>query len=171
LTIDSAAAGNGECGVSGHTVTCTIAGLSPGSPTPVLIAVTPPAAGLYTNQATIADPPGQTDPNASDNSASATLDVVNPQPNLVANPQAQAQPAAATPKRCVVPKLKGIPSSEAKRLLKLLGCNVKVKHRQRRGVAHGAVLGTKPGAGTYKVRRTIELIVASRERRARPHRS
>ena len=168
LTIDSAAAGNGTCGVSGHTVTCTITGLPAGSSTPVDIVVTPPAPGLYTNQATVADPPGQTDPNGADNSATATLDVVNPQPSFAAS--SQPHPAATAPEHCVVPNLKGIHSREAKRLLKLLGCNVKVKHRRRRGIAQGAVLKTNPGTGTYTFRRTIDLVVAARVRRTHPRR-
>ncbi len=138
-------------------MTCTISGLAPGSSTPVYVVVTPSAAGRYVNHVTVADPPGQTDPNPTDNSATATLDVTNPQSKPAA-PPSKAPPL----RRCLVPKLlKGMPSGKAKRLLKLLGCNVKIKHRRRPGVAKGAVLATKPGAGTYRFRRKVTLIVAA----------
>jgi uncharacterized repeat protein (TIGR01451 family) len=143
LTIASASAGNGFCATSGQIVTCVISELTPGGSVPVNVVVTPSAPGSYVNQVTVAVPPEDTDPVSANNSASSTLSVG---PRLL-------KPA------CVVPKLRGTPSGVAKRVLKLLGCKVKVKRVKVHGVAKGTVLKTKPGAGTYAAGRKVTLIV------------
>ena len=43
-------------------------------------------------------------------------------------------------------------------MLKLLGCQVKVKRKRGSGVARGTVLKTKPRPGTYKLGRKVTLI-------------
>jgi hypothetical protein len=144
MAINSASAGNGSCTISGQTVTCTVSGLPANASAPVNIAVTPSAAGSFTNHVRVSTPPGVTDPTPADDSATTTLIVA-------------AKPA---PGGCIVPKLRGTrPVRVAKRMLKVLGCKVKVKRKHGRGVPHGAVLKTKPKPGTYKLGRKVTLIV------------
>jgi hypothetical protein len=148
LTIDSAAAGDGTCSTSGQTVTCRINGLPVGQSVPVDVVVTPSAAGTYANSVSVAVAAGTTDPNTSNNTASATLTV---------GPAV----SAVSPVKCVVPKLKGTPSGIAKTVLKELGCKVKLTRRHSSTVHKGLVIKTKPGAGTYANLKTVTLIVSS----------
>ena len=142
LSIDSAVAGGGSCSVSGQTVSCTIPSVTPGSSVPVDVLVTPRATGNYTNNVSVAPPTGFTDPNPANNTATATLNVGN-----------------TAPSACAVPKLRGTPVGVAKRVLKQLGCKVKIKRKKGRGVPKGTVLKTKPKPGTYALGRKITLIV------------
>lgn len=148
LAIDSAAAGDGTCSTSGQTVTCTINGLSAGQSVPVDVVVTPSAARTYGNSVSVAVAAGTTDPNTSNNTASATLTV---------GPAV----SAVSPVKCVVPKLKGTPSGVARTVLKELGCKVKLSHAHSSAVHKGLVIKTKPGAGTYANLETVTLIVSS----------
>ncbi len=142
LSISSAfAGGGGSCSVSGQTVTCSIPNVASGSPVPVNVLVTPSATGSYVNHVAVT-PAGLTQSNPSDNTATATLNVANLATNA-----------------CTVPNLKGASAKVAKRVLKQLGCNVKVKRKKGRGVPKGAVLKTKPKPGTYNLGRKITLIV------------
>ena len=142
LTINSAVAGGGSCSVSGQTVSCTIPSVNPGSSTPVDVLVTPRATGNYTNNVSVAPPTGFTDPNRANNTASATLSVRNFATNA-----------------CTVPNLRRTSAPVAKRVLKQLGCKVKIKRKNGRGVPKGTVLKTKPKPGTYKLGRKITVIV------------
>jgi uncharacterized repeat protein (TIGR01451 family) len=155
LTIVSAVAGSGTCATIGQQVTCTISGLAPGQSAPVNIAVTPTAAGTYTNTAAVAPPARHPDPNAGNNSAAATLAVAAP-----------PSPPAPPPAKCTVPQLKRTPASVAKRLLRVLGCKAgKTKRARSRSVAKGAVIRTTPKAGTYAAGRKVRLIVSSGPRK------
>jgi uncharacterized repeat protein (TIGR01451 family) len=144
LTVDSASASGGTCAVSGQLVTCTVSGVLSGTSVPVNVVVTPAAAGSYVNHVAVSVPSGVTDPNPANNSATATLKV-GPKP---------------TPAACIVPKLKGTPASVAKHVLKLLGCEVKVKHKHVKGIAKGLTIKTKPGAGTYAFGKRVTLLVS-----------
>jgi hypothetical protein len=145
LTIDSAVAGSGTCSVSGQTVTCTISGLAAGASSPVTIIVTPTATGSYANSASVATV-GTTDPNAANNSASATLTVA---------------PALVTAK-CTVPKLRGLTVSLARQLLGALGCAAgPVKHVASRTVPRGLVAGTSPGPSTGAAGLQVTIDVSS----------
>jgi Domain of unknown function DUF11/PASTA domain len=144
LTINAAAAGQGACSMSGQTVTCTITGLPPGQSAPVDVVVTPTATGSYTNTVSVAA--SLTDPNAANNTASATLTVG----------------ASASARKCAVPKLKGVKLSLAKQLLHPLGCKAgPVRHAHSKSVHKGFVIGTRPGPGTYAAGRKITLLVSS----------
>jgi hypothetical protein len=143
LTIDSVAAGDGSCSTSGQTVTCTIA-LPAGQNAPVDVVVTPSAAGSYTNTVSVGVTTPVTDPNLTNNAASATLTV-----------------GLVLPAQCVVPNLKGISSGFAKKVLTDLGCKVKSKKSHSKSVKKGSVVETKPGKGTYTYQRTITLVVSS----------
>lgn len=145
--VDSVSRG-GPCTAGGQTVSCTIQNLAAGSSAPVVVVVKPSAPGRYTNAVSV-EAPGLPESNPSDNAARATLDVTHAG-STVANERLNG---------CLVPKLNGTPSAVAKRLLKQLGCKVKVKHRHGHGVARGSVLKTKPGAGSYKRGRKITLVV------------
>jgi hypothetical protein len=147
LTIDSAVAGSGSCSTTGQQVTCTISGLAPGQSAPVNIVVTPTAAKSYTNTVSVAT---ANDPNAGNNTASATFTV------------AAAPPAP----KCVVPSLKRTPLSTAKRVLKLLGCKVgKTRKAHSTSVNKGLVIKTSPKAGTYPAGKTVSLTVSSGPRK------
>lgn len=143
LAINSASAGNGTCSTSGQTVTCTISGLDAGHSVPVNIAVTPAAAGSYTNSVSVSSP--LTDGNAANNSATATLKATTPAPT----------PA------CVVPKLKNTPAKVAKTVLKDLGCKVRSSKAHSKGIKKGNVIKTKPGPGTKPFGTTVKLVVSS----------
>jgi Domain of unknown function DUF11 len=149
LTIDAAAAGNGTCTTAGQTVTCTITGLAAGTSAPVYVVVTSGAAGSYANTATVAPAQtGVTDPNAANNTASATLTVT--------------APPATTKPACVVLSFKGVPQRVAKKLLPALHCSVgKVKRASSRSVAKGDVIATNPRAGSYAAGQRVGLKVSS----------
>jgi hypothetical protein len=142
LTVVAASAGNGTCTTSGQQVTCTISDLASGASVPVNVVVTPTRAGSYVNRVSVSVPGEDNDPVSANNTAATTLNV-----------------GRAGPNACVVPRLRGTPARVAKRVLKLLGCKVKVKRKKGHGVAHGAVLKTKPRPGTYKLGRKVTLIV------------
>jgi len=142
LTIEAATAGSGTCTVTGQLVTCTTPTLASGASQTVNVIVSPSKTGSYTNNVSVSDPAGYTDPNLANNSSSATMVVGN-----------------AGPTGCTVPKLKGTPAGVAKKVLKLLGCTVKVKKKSGGGVPKGSVIKTKPGAGTYALGKKITLLV------------
>jgi hypothetical protein len=155
LTVVLAEAGSGSCVNSGQFVTCSIGRLSPGQFVPVNIVVKPTTTGTFTNPASVQlAPTGDTDPNSSNNSSSATLTV-------------QSAPVAPT---CVVPKLQGQKLAFAKRLLGLLGCKAgSVTHAHSSSVARGKVIKTKPGAGTYAAGRRIALVISSGPKKRKKH--
>ena len=142
LTVNAASAGNGLCAVSGQVVACVISDLTPGSSVPVNVVVTPRKRGSYVNTVTVSVPPEDIDTVSTNNSATSRLKVVKFAPTV-----------------CTVPNLKRTPSGVAKRLLKQLGCKVKVKRRKGNAAAKGAVLKTKPRAGSYALGRKVTLIV------------
>jgi hypothetical protein len=144
LTINSVGAGSGTCTTSGQQVTCTITGLGVGQSALVDIAVTPTAAGNYTNAVSVSDAPGFTDSNSGNNSASAALPV-----------------GVAHSPNCVVPKLKGFRVAFAKQLLHLLGCTTRVKHAHSNSVHKGDAVRTKPGKGTYAFGKKVTIIASS----------
>jgi hypothetical protein len=153
LAIDSViAGGSSTCSVRGQTVSCTISGLAAGQSVPVAVVVTPRAAGSYRNSVSVvASTP---DPNPANNAASATLRV-----------------AGSGPTKCIVPNLRGVKASLAKRLLKLLGCKVgKVRRVHDRHVRKGNVVRTTPRPGTYAAGKVVGIQVSSGPRRARHHR-
>ena len=146
LQIASAVAGGGSCTVAGQIVTCTIPALAAGAVAPVVVLVTPQAAGSYANTviATVAN-----ELTPADNTATATLTVA-----AGGVPDAGAQ--------CVVPRLKRAPKGVARGLLKQLDCKVarKVKRKASRKVPKGAVIRTKPGRGEYAEGTRIKLVVS-----------
>jgi hypothetical protein len=144
LAIDSAVGGDGTCSVSGQTVSCEISGLGAGQSAPVDVVVTPSSPGTYVNRVSVAVAPGVTDPDAANNSASATLSV-----------------GRSVPAKCVVPRLKGATRSFARTLLKDLGCQVRTRHAHSKSVRKGSVVKTKPGPGSYAYQRTVMLVVSS----------
>jgi hypothetical protein len=145
LTIISAAAGDGTCSISGQTVTCAINGLSAGEGVPVDVIATPTTAGSYTNSVSIALSTGAVDPNPANNTAAATLSVAS----------------GAPPARCVVPALRGVPSSLARAVLGDLGCKVKTAKAHSKPVRKGMVIRTNPGQGTYASQAAITLLISS----------
>jgi len=145
LTIDSAVAGSGTCSIASQTVTCTITGLAPGQTSTVSIVVTPTAVGTYTNTVSVT-PVSATDPNAANNSASASVTV---------------GAMLLTPK-CVIPNLKGITASFAKTVLGLLGCTIgKVTRAASRTIPKGSVISANPGASTVAAGTAVALEVSS----------
>ncbi len=142
LSIDSAVAAQGTCATGAQTVTCTINGLAAGQSAPVDVVVTPTAGGHYTNNVSVTS--SVLDPNASNNTASATL-------------TASASASGA----CVVPNLKGASSKLAKTVLKDLGCKVKTTRQRSRHVRKGDVIKTKPGTGTHPAQTTVKVVVSS----------
>lgn len=143
LTIDSAVAGSGTCAISAQQVSCTINGLASGQSAPVVISVTPTAAGSLANSVSVATTAGETDPNSANNAATATL-IVGIAPH------------------CVVPTLAGTPLAVAKNVLTLLGCRVgKIKKASSRKIGKGLVISTSPGAATLAAGATVNLSVSS----------
>jgi uncharacterized repeat protein (TIGR01451 family) len=69
LTIQSVSAGTAPCSISGQTVTCMLSG----APASVAIVVSAPKAGVYTNTATVATTPP--DSNSANNRSTGTLTV------------------------------------------------------------------------------------------------
>jgi Domain of unknown function DUF11/PASTA domain len=145
LTVNSAAAGDGTCSISGQTVTCTIVGLAAAQSVPVEVIATPGAAGSYANSVSIALNAGGSDPNPANNTAAATLSVASGTP----------------PAKCVVPALRGVPSGLARAVLNDLGCKVKTAKARSQSIRKGTVVSTNPGHGTYASGATITLIVSS----------
>ena len=147
LAIVSAVAGGGTCTVAGQVVTCSIPSLGAGAAAPVVVLVTPQAAGSYANAVT-ATAANEVTP--VDNSATATLTVA---------PAAGPVNEAA----CVVPRLKRTPKGVARGLLKQLDCKVakKATRKVSRKVPKGAVIRTKPGRGEYAEGTRIKLVVSS----------
>jgi hypothetical protein len=149
LAINSAAAGSGTCATSGQKVTCIITGLGAGQSAPVDIVVTPSGAGTFTSAASVVVAAPFTDPNAANNSASATLTA-----STVVAP------------RCVVPNLKGIKLQFANQVI--FGCTAgPVRHAHNSSVAKGDVIRTSPGAGTYPAGEKITFVVSSGPKRKR----
>ena len=134
--------GPGACTVAGQTVRCTISNLAGGQSGSVAILVTPAHAGSYANTVS-AHASGAPDPNPANNTAKATLAVSSPRTGV-----------------CVVPHLSGASAALAKQVLKLLGCQVKVKKVSSAVVSRGTVLKTKPGPGTYPLGRKVTVTVA-----------
>ena len=153
LTVDSAVAGSGACTIATQTVTCTITGLASGQTSNVSVVVTPTAVGNYTNTVSVTAV-SSIDPNTANNSASASLTV---------------GPALLTPK-CVIPRLRGLTSSFAKTLLRLLGCTVgRVTHASSKSVPQGLVIGTNPGASTVAAGQAVAITVSSGRSKKRKH--
>lgn len=151
LQIQSVAADGGSCSVSGQTATCTLTGLPAGQSATVDVVVTASAAGNYTNNVSVATAMGVTDPNMSNNSASATLAVTAPQ-------QSSTPPAPA--QMCIVPGLRKTPLGVARTVLKELGCTVKVV-RQHSNVPKGLVIGIRGRTGTFAYKHKVTLRVSS----------
>lgn len=162
LQIQSAVAGLGTCRVSGQTVTCTISGLPVGQSVPVDVVVTAPVAGSYTNDVSVANVAGVTDPNSANNAASATLTVA-------AQQQTQQTQLTQPTQKCIVPGLRRTPLAVARRVLKDLGCRVRVAHKHSK-VARGLVIGVRGKTGTYAHYRLVTLNVSSGPKhRAKKH--
>jgi hypothetical protein len=158
LTIGSEAVGSGSCSVTGQQVSCTITGLASGGTAPVIIVVTPTAAGSYTNNVTVAPVGGDVDTNPANDTTATTLAVAPVPP----------------PPSCTVPALAGTPLGVAKRVLVLLNCKAgAVTRASSKTVAKGDVIKTTPRAGVYANDKVIALVVSSgppKKKRRRRHR-
>lgn len=153
LTIETAVAGGGSCGVAGQQVTCEIPSLASGASVPVVVLVTPAAPGTFVN-AVAAEPELEAAP--ADNAASATLTAVRPPEGRERIVVVPAEP------RCFVPALTRAPLAVARGLLRQLDCRVGNVTRQRSArVPRGAVIATKPGRGTYRVGTVVRVVVSS----------
>jgi Domain of unknown function DUF11 len=153
LQIQSAAADYGTCATSGQTVTCTITGLPVGQSATVDVFVTTSAPGSFVNNIAVTLGAGLTDPNSSNNTASATLVVNQPQPT----------------QQCIVPKLPKITTAAARTLLKELGCTVHVS-TEHSSVTKGLVIGVKGKTGSFPYHQAVTLIVSSgRKPKKRKH--
>ena len=171
LSIEGAIGGsNTSCSFSGQQVTCTVSGLQPRQSADVEIIVNPAAAGSYTNRVSVASAAGISDPDSSNDSASATLQVtaapVATAPAQTAPAQtipAQTTPAQTAPAQtCVVPNLRGIPVVFAKVVLSMTGCRAgKVRTVHSKSVHKGDVIKTTPRPGTYSGRRVVALRTSS----------
>jgi Domain of unknown function DUF11/PASTA domain len=149
LAIDAVAGANGACNTAGQVVTCTFANLAVGASAAVEIVVTPVAAESYQNTVSVADASGATDPNPTNNSATATL-------------VAAAIPAATVARACVATNLKGLSEKVVKRLLPSLGCKVgKIKKATSKKVAKGDVISLTPGSGSHPAGTKVALTVSS----------
>jgi hypothetical protein len=148
LHVVLAATDLGSCTTSGQTVTCTITGLPVGQSTAVNVIVTPTGPGSFSNEVSVGVGSDVTDPDSTNNQASATI------------------AAGALPDACVVPGLRGARLNAARRMLRELGCRVQVVHRHSRRRA-GTVLSVRGGVRTYSFGTTITLVVSSG---AGPHR-
>jgi hypothetical protein len=149
LTIDSTTADGGTCATNAPVsiVTCSFPSVGAGQSAKAAIIVTPTAAQTYVDTGAVAVAGGGTDPDAANNTSTATLVVA---------------PANPGPSMCVVPKLGRTSVSLAKRLLGLLGCKVGAATKvHSKSVAKGLVIGTSPGAGAYAAQKTIALKVSS----------
>ncbi|MBK6657530.1 MAG: DUF11 domain-containing protein, partial [Proteobacteria bacterium] len=99
FTIDSVAGGAWSCGTVGNTVTCTRATLPVGALDDILVNVTAPAAGSFTNTATVAATTA--DPQAGNNSGSLSGTIAADGADLsiskskTPNPVAQGSPTAS----------------------------------------------------------------------------
>jgi hypothetical protein len=175
LTIDSAVAGSGSCSVSGQAVTCSITGLAAGQSTPVVVLVTPAAAGNYAATTTVGVT-GFTDPNPANNVSGATLTVA-PAPVATTITLPGTTRTVTAPSSCHVPPLAGLSPAIAKQVLRLLDCGVgKASKASSRKVRKGLVVATKPGSGkTLKAGTAVKLTVSSgppkRKKKSRRHAS
>jgi hypothetical protein len=157
LAVQSAVAGVGSCTIAGQRVSCMLSGLAPGAQAPVVITVLPRAAGHYTNDVSVASTAGEPDPTPGNDTAGATLSV--------------AMSGGSSRRGCVVPSLKDTPLSVAKHVLTLLGCKAREQtKRSSSQVAKGAVIGTRPGPGSYAKGKVVALTVSSGASHAAPRR-
>ena len=155
LAIDMVQAGSASCTISGQKVSCSMI-LPPGQGGLVNILVTPTAAGSYTNATAVSLPSDDVDPNASNNVASANLNV--------------SQPPTPPQPRCVVPRLRGAPSLDAQEALTLLGCSIgTITKRHDKHVPKGSVIRTAPGVGVYAGETTVNLVVSSVRKHRKHH--
>jgi len=168
LAIDAVAAAGGTCNTVGQVVTCTFASLAVGASAPVEIVVTPAAAQSYVNTVSVADASGVTDPDLSNNSASASLVVAAPVAPTSTTPTSvtptSVAPAAtmAAARACVASNLKGLSEKVVKKLLPALGCKVgKIKKASSKTVAKGDVISTTPGSGAHAPGTKVTLTVSS----------
>jgi len=152
LTIDSVSAGTGSCTVSGQVVSCVVAG----APATIAVIVSAKGAGSYANTATASTV--VTDPNQTNNSASATLEVTA---------------AAVAPQQLHLAALAKLPAAEAKFVIRALGCKVgKITHRTSKSIRKGDVISTSPRAGiTLTTGEKIAIVVSSGKPKKKPHRS
>jgi uncharacterized repeat protein (TIGR01451 family) len=144
LAIMSAVAGSGRCTITGQAVSCTISNLAAGSSAPVSIVVKAPSSGQFADPATVFAP---SDPNAANNSATATLAVIT----------------AAGAARCVTVRLAGVPLPVAKTVIRALNCKVgKVTTKSSKQVAKGLVISTSPRPGARLAAGTgVKIVVSS----------
>jgi len=151
LTIDAVNAGTGSCSVSGQVVSCVVAG----APANVAVIVSATSAGSYANTATASTQ--VTDPNPTNNRASATLDVT-----------AAAAPAAA---QFHLASLAKLPLAEAKFVIKALGCKVgKITHRTSKAIRKGDVISTSPRPHTaVTAGEKIAIVVSSGKPKKKRH--
>jgi hypothetical protein len=146
LTVDAAAANGGTCTTTGQLVTCTITNLGVGASAPVEIVVTPGAAETYENTVSVADGTGVTDPNTTNNTASATL----------------AVGTTTSTRECVPGNVEGLSEKVVKRLLPSFGCKVgKIKKATSKTVAKGDVISLNPGSGAHAPGTKVTLTVSS----------
>ena len=170
LSIEGAfAGGNTSCSVSGQQVTCTVSGLQPGQSAEVVIIVDPAAAGSYTSLASVATAAGISDPDSSNDSASATLQataapvVTAPAQTAPAQTAPAQTPAQTAPaQKCMVPNLRGMPVALARLVLSMTGCRTgRVTRVHSKGVRRGDVIKTLPKPGSYRARRAVALRLSS----------
>jgi hypothetical protein len=108
------------------------------------VLVTASAPGSYVNNVAVALGAGLIDPTSSNNTASATLVVNQPQPT----------------QQCIVPKLPKIPTAVARTLLTELGCTVHTSTKHS-SVKKGLVIGVKGKTGSFPYHQAVTLIVSS----------
>jgi hypothetical protein len=131
LALITGQATGGAC-TGTSTVSCPLGDVAPGTPAQAVLAVRGTQAGAQSVNGSAAS--GTPDANAANDSGSATVTVT---------------PAAAPPKECVVPPLKGLTRNGASKLLKAFSCRlgkVTTKRKPKRGRLR--VSAQKPRAAT-----------------------
>jgi uncharacterized repeat protein (TIGR01451 family) len=147
LSIQSASAGDDTCSVAGQHVSCTL----PSLPATIAIVVSAGSPGSYTNTALATGT--LTDPHPANNSASAALTVTAP-----------AAPV------CHLVSLKAVPLSEAKKLIRTLGCAVgKVTKKSSKTVPKGDVISNSPRSGTAALGKKILIVSSSGKPKPKKH--
>jgi Domain of unknown function DUF11/PASTA domain len=152
LTVDSVSAGNGSCSVNGQAVSCVV----PGAPASIAVIVSGKSAGAYANTATASTQ--VTDPNQTNNSASATLEVTA---------------AGAVAPQLHLAALAKLPVAEAKFVIRALGCKVgKITHRTSKSIRKGDVISTSPRRGAaVTAGQKIAIVVSSGKPKKKRHTS
>jgi uncharacterized repeat protein (TIGR01451 family) len=146
LVIVGAFPGSGSCASSGQIVTCDIDGVAPGSRVPISLLVRTSTAGSFKDTASATNT-NFTDPNAANDTATASLTVTGGPP-----------PAHS----CDLIALRGLPVPSAKRLLGELGCSAgKVSLKSSKTIHRGDVISTSPGPGTHAAATNVKIVASA----------